>query len=70
MVVLARTSANPPRDAFHGLTSALSDHEVAIAQPLVVDRPGLVVSAGAVFGRAGPTPSRSWPVIRWPTPRP
>ena len=40
VVVLARTSANPPRDAFHGLTSALSDHDVAIAQPLVVDRPG------------------------------
>ena len=58
VVVLARTSANPPRDAFHGLTSALSDHDVAIAQPLVVDRPGLIVSAGAVFGpgRTHPEP--------------
>jgi hypothetical protein len=58
VVVLARTSANPPRDAFHGLTSALSDRDVAIAQPLVVDRPGLVVSAGAVFGpgRTHPEP--------------
>ena len=56
--MLARTSANPPRDAFHGLTSALSDHDVAIAQPLVVDRPGLIVSAGAVFGpgRTHPEP--------------
>jgi hypothetical protein len=58
VVVLARTTANPPRDAFHGLASALSDHDVAIAQPLVVDRPGLVVSAGAVFGpgRTHPEP--------------
>ena len=58
VVVLARTSANPPRDAFHGLTSALADRDVAIAQPLVVDRPGLVVSAGAVFGpgRTHPEP--------------
>ena len=58
VVVLARTTANPPRDAFHGLVSALADHDVAIAQPLVVDRPGLVVSAGAVFGpgRTHPEP--------------
>jgi hypothetical protein len=58
VVVLARTSANPPRDAFHTLVSALGDHDVAIAQPLVVDRPGLVVSAGAVFGpgRTHPEP--------------
>jgi GT2 family glycosyltransferase len=57
-VVLARTTANPPRDAFHGLLSALADPEVAIAQPLLVDRPGLVVSAGAVFGpgRTHPEP--------------
>ncbi len=50
VVVLARTSANPPRDAFHPLVVALHDPAVGIAQPLVVDRPGLVVSAGAVFG--------------------
>ena len=58
VVVLARTTANPPRDAFHALVSALADHDVAIAQPLVVDRPGLVVSAGAVFGpgRTHPEP--------------
>jgi hypothetical protein len=58
VVVLARTTANPPRDAFHALASALADHDVAIAQPLVVDRPGLVVSAGAVFGpgRTHPEP--------------
>ncbi len=58
VVVLARTSVNPPRDAFHALTTALEDHDVAIAQPLVVDRPGLVVSAGAVFGpgRTHPEP--------------
>ena len=39
-------------------SSALADHDVAIAQPLVVDRPGLVVSAGAVFGpgRTHPEP--------------
>ena len=56
IVVLARTTANPPRDAFHALSAALADHTVAIAQPLVVDRPGLVVSAGAVFGPGRPHP--------------
>ena len=58
VVVLARTTANPPRDAFHALTAPLADHEVALTQPLVVDRPGLVVSAGAVFGpgRTHPEP--------------
>ncbi len=50
VVVLARTSVNPPRDAFRALVAALDDPAVAIAQPLVTDRPGLVVSAGAVFG--------------------
>ena len=56
VVVLARTTANPPRDGFHSLTHVLVDEEVAIAQPLVVDRPGLVVSAGAVFGHGRPHP--------------
>jgi O-antigen biosynthesis protein len=56
VVVLARTTANPPRDGFRALTSALGADEVAIAQPLVVDRPGLVVSAGAVFGPGRPNP--------------
>jgi GT2 family glycosyltransferase len=55
-VVLARTTANPPRDGFHSLSHVLVDEEVAIAQPLVVDRPGLIVSAGAVFGRGRPHP--------------
>ncbi len=55
-VVLARTTANPPRDGFHSLTHVLVDEEVAIVQPLVVDRPGLVVSAGAVFGPGRPHP--------------
>ncbi len=55
-VVLARTNANPPRDGFHALTHVLVDEDVAIAQPLVVDRPGLVVSAGAVFGHGRPHP--------------
>ncbi len=50
VVVLVRSGVSPPRDAFHSLASALDDHDVAIAQPLVVDRTGLVVSAGAVFG--------------------
>ena len=71
VVLLARTSASPPRDVFHSLTSALSDHDVAIAQPLVVDRPGLVVSAGAVF-RAGQHPPDPFlaghPVARCPRP--
>ncbi len=55
-VVIARTTANPPRDGFHSLAHVLVDEEVAIAQPLVVDRPGLVVSAGAVFGHGRPHP--------------
>jgi hypothetical protein len=51
VVVLARTTVDPPRQAFHALTTAIAeDPAVAIAQPLLVDPPGLVVSAGAVFG--------------------
>jgi O-antigen biosynthesis protein len=58
VVVLARTTATPPRDVFGGLVTALADDGVALAQPLLVDRAGLVVSAGAVFGpgRTHPEP--------------
>lgn len=56
VVVLARTSVSPPRDGFSALTAAVTDTTVALAQPLLVDRPGLVASAGAAFGSGRPHP--------------
>ena len=54
VVVLARLTMNPPRDAFHSSGLSTSPTTAWRSQPLLVDRPGLVVSAGAVFGPGHP----------------
>ncbi|CAA9382247.1 MAG: hypothetical protein AVDCRST_MAG60-976 [uncultured Nocardioides sp.] len=50
-VVLLRPEAQPAPEVLPHLTEALADPSVAIAQPLVLDRRGLIISAGAVFPR-------------------
>lgn len=50
-VVLLRPEAQPAPDVLPRLTEVLLDPGTAIAQPLVLDRRGLIISAGAVFPR-------------------
>ncbi len=66
VVVLARTGVSPPRDGFAALAAAVEQPAVALAQPLLVDRAGLVTSAGAVFGpgRTHPEPLLAGHAVR------
>ena len=50
-VVLVRPEAQPAPGVVGPLAEAVHDEEVAIAQPLVLDRRGLILSAGAGFPR-------------------
>ncbi|MCW2833467.1 MAG: glycosyl transferase family 2 [Nocardioides sp.] len=50
-VVLLRPEAQPAPDVLPRLIEALAEPGVAVAQPVVLDRRGLVISAGAVFPR-------------------
>ncbi len=50
-VVILRPEAQPAPGLLPRLTDAINEPGVAIAQPLVLDRRGLVISAGATFPR-------------------
>lgn len=51
-VVLVRPEAQPAPDLVAPLVAAASREGVAVAQPLVLDRRGLIISGGAGFPRA------------------
>ena len=56
-VVLVRPEAMPPRQPIaQRLADVLREDDVAVAQPLVVDLDGVVLSAGARFGADNPHP--------------
>ncbi len=56
-VVLVRAEAMPPRQPIAGrLAAAVREPGVAVAQPLVVDLDGVVLSAGARFSPDNPHP--------------
>ena len=50
-VVLVRPEAQPVPGLVQSLVDVVADDQVAIAQPLVLDRRGLILSAGATFPR-------------------
>ncbi|QIK76991.1 glycosyltransferase [Nocardioides piscis] len=50
-VVLVRPEAQPSPGLVRQLSDAVADASVAVAQPLVLDRRGLILSAGATFPR-------------------
>lgn len=51
-VVLVRPEAQPAPGIIGPLAAAVHDEGVALAQPLVLDRRGLILSAGATFPRS------------------
>jgi hypothetical protein len=55
-VVYALNQIAPDVTALGPLADALDDPAVAIAQPVIVDHAGLIISAGAVFGPGGVRP--------------
>jgi O-antigen biosynthesis protein len=56
-VLLVRPEAMPPRQPIaHELAEVVRGADVAVAQPLVVDLDGVVLSAGARFGPHSPHP--------------
>ena len=56
-VLLVRPEAMPPRQPIaQRLADVLREDDVAVAQPLVVDLDGVVLSAGARFGADNPHP--------------
>ncbi|WP_460691349.1 glycosyltransferase family protein [Nocardioides flavus (ex Wang et al. 2016)] len=56
-VLLVRPEAMPPRQPIaQDLAEVVRDDDVAVAQPLVVDLDGVVLSAGARFDPASPHP--------------
>lgn len=56
-VLLVRPEAMPPRQPIaQRLADVLREDDVAVAQPLVVDLDGVVLSAGARFGTDNPHP--------------
>lgn len=56
-VVVVRPEAAPPRAALGPLAAALAEPGVAVTQPVVTDRDGLILSAGASFTRGSAHPS-------------
>ena len=56
-VVVARSEAAPPRDTMALLAAALDAPGVAVVQPVVTDREGLILSAGASFTRGSHHPA-------------
>jgi hypothetical protein len=56
VVVLVTGDVEPDEPALHALLPAFDDADVALAQAVDVDRRGVVVSAGAVFGRSTARP--------------
>jgi GT2 family glycosyltransferase len=55
-VVFVLNQVAPDVTTLSSLADALDDPSVAVAQPVLVDHAGLIISAGAVFGHGGVRP--------------